>query len=124
MVTYSDGIRDVNLADLLAFHQRTRAGHHHQRAVDIPIWTIEAGWPDVFWRSGSSRRYATIDQRWLTRRPGCFNSARREFRVRFPALQQKEYFILPAQRLFKSMDTHKDQQELEQIFEQGKIRWP
>ena len=24
---------------------------------------------------------------------------------------------------FKSMDTHKDQQELEQIYEQGKIPW-
>jgi glucose-1-phosphate cytidylyltransferase len=129
MVTYSDGICDVNLADLLAFHQ-THPGLATVTSVPLTsqYGTIEA---DGTGRVLAFREKPTLRDHWINAGfiivdPAVFEFWRGENLERevLPALQQRGMlYTFRHNGFFKSMDTHKDQQELEQIYEQGKIPW-
>src|ERR1700737_926017 len=119
MVTYSDGICDVNLAELSAFHQ-THPGLATVTSVPLTsqYGTIEA---DGTGRVLAFREKPTLRDHWINAGFMIFDPAVFEFwqgenleREVLPALLHKG--VLYAFRhngFFKSMDTHKDQQELD-----------
>lgn len=127
--TYSDGICDVNLADLVDFHDK------HDGLVtvtSVPLisqyGTIEA---DASGRIMAFREKPVLRDYWINAgffvlEPDVFDQWEGENLERdvMPSLQRKG--LLYAYRhngFFKSMDTHKDQQELEALFDRGELPW-
>ena len=129
MVTYSDGICDVDLAQLLAFH-RSHPGLATVTSVPLTsqYGTIEA---DDTGRILAFKEKPTLHGHWINAGfmafdPNVFSSWQGENLERevLPALQQQgKLYTYRHRGFFKSMDTHKDQQELEQIYEQGALPW-
>jgi len=129
IVTYSDGICDVHLAKLLAFH-RSHSGLATVTSVPLisQYGTIEA---DDTGRIVAFREKPTLPGHWINAGfiafdPAVFGSWQGDNLERevLPALQrQGALYTFRHHGFFKSMDTHKDQQELEQIYEEGKVPW-
>jgi len=127
--TYSDGVCDVDLARLLEFHTL------HDGLVtvtSVPLvsqyGTIES---DKAGRVVAFREKPVLREYWIN--AGFFVIDRAAFdhwqgdnleREVLPALQRDRLlFSYRHDGFFKSMDTHKDQQELEAIFERGNLPW-
>jgi glucose-1-phosphate cytidylyltransferase len=129
IVTYSDGICDVHLAKLLAFH-RSHSGLATVTSVPLTsqYGTIEA---DDTGRILAFREKPTLHGHWINAGfiafdPAVFGSWHGDNLERevLPALQEQGVlYTFRHHGFFKSMDTHKDQQELEQIYEQGEVPW-
>lgn len=129
MATYADGLSDVSLAELLAFHRR--AGRL-ATITSVPLrsqyGTIEAD-PDGTIRD--FREKPVLREHWIN--AGFFVMERRIFdhwrgenleRDVFPNLLAGRH--LAAYRhdgFFKSMDTYKDQQEIEAMYAEGRTPW-
>lgn len=129
MVTYSDGLCDVSLIDLLAFHR----GHQGLVTVtSVPLesqyGTIEA---DAAGKVLAFREKPILRDHWINAGffvldPSVFERWQGENLERevLPSLQaQGALYAFRHNGFFKSMDTHKDQQELERIYEEGRIPW-
>ena len=127
--TYSDGLCDVDLARLAQFHDQ----HDGVATVtSVPLvsqyGTIEAdndGRVMAFREKPVLRNY-WINAGFFVMDPGIFDLWQGENLERevLPALQRDGLlFSYRHDGFFKSMDTHKDQQELEAIFEQGRTPW-
>lgn len=128
--TYSDGICDVDLARLYGFH---RAHPGAVTVTSVPLvsqyGTIEA---DPAGRVTAFREKPALRDYWIN--AGFFAMSCSVFdhwegenleREVLPALQKKGLlYTYRHNGFFKSMDTHKDQQELELAFEQGRLPWP
>jgi glucose-1-phosphate cytidylyltransferase len=127
--TYSDGLCDVNLARLVQFHDQ----HDGVATVtSVPLvsqyGTIEA---DDDGRVMAFREKPILRKHWINAGffvmdPRVFDTWQGENLERevLPALQRDGLlFTYRHDGFFKSMDTHKDQQELEAIFEQGRMPW-
>jgi glucose-1-phosphate cytidylyltransferase len=129
MATYSDGICDVNLAALLAFH-KSHSGLATITSVPLisQYGTIET---DHGGRILGFHEKPTLRDRWINAGffvfdPAVFDSWHGENLERdvFPALSQRgQVYAYRHNGFFKSMDTHKDQQDLERIYEEGKLPW-
>jgi glucose-1-phosphate cytidylyltransferase len=129
MATYSDGICDVNLADLLAFH-RSHSGLATVTSVPLTsqYGTLEA---DETGRILAFREKPTLLDYWINAGFFVFDPAvfaswqgdnlEREVMPRL--LQQHNLYTYRHNGFFKSMDTHKDQQELERIYTEGRLPW-
>jgi glucose-1-phosphate cytidylyltransferase len=127
--TYSDGICDVNLANLQAFHQ---AHDGLVTVTSVPLvsqyGTIES---DEAGRILAFREKPVLRDYWIN--AGFFLMDTDVFdhwegenleRDVMPGLQRERLlYTYRHNGFFKSMDTHKDQQELEQIYERGKLPW-
>jgi glucose-1-phosphate cytidylyltransferase len=127
--TYSDGLSDVDLERLVAFH----TAHNGLATVtSVPLvsqyGTIEA---DASGRVMAFREKPVLRSYWINAgffvmEPTVFdhwdgNNLEREV---LPALQRRGLlFSYRHDGFFKSMDTHKDQQEIEELFEQGQMPW-
>jgi glucose-1-phosphate cytidylyltransferase len=129
MVTYSDGLCDVSLEGLLAFHR----GHEGLVTVtSVPLesqyGTIEA---DTDGKVLAFREKPVLRDHWINAGffvldPQVFDTWQGENLERevLPALQaQGALYAYRHNGFFKSMDTHKDQQELERLYEEGRIPW-
>ena len=127
--TYSDGLCDVDLTRLAQFHDQ----HDGVATVtSVPLvsqyGTIEA---DNDGRVMAFREKPVLHNYWINAGffvmdPGIFDLWQGENLERqvLPALQRDGLlFSYRHDGFFKSMDTHKDQQELEAIFEQGRTPW-
>jgi glucose-1-phosphate cytidylyltransferase len=127
--TYSDGICDVDLARLQTFH------HAHQGLVtvtSVPLvsqyGTIEA---DAAGRILAFREKPVLRDYWINAgffvmNKAAFNHWEGENLERdvMPALQRQNLlYTYRHNGFFKSMDTHKDQQELERVYERGNLPW-
>jgi glucose-1-phosphate cytidylyltransferase len=129
LATYSDGLCDVDLTKLLGFH-----GSHPGLATvtSVPLvsqyGTIESD-PDG--RVTGFFEKPTLNQYWINAGffvmdPACFDhwkgkSLEREV---LPALQQEGLlYTYHHNGFFRSMDTHKDQQEIERLFDEGAVPW-
>jgi glucose-1-phosphate cytidylyltransferase len=127
--TYSDGLCDVDLNRLVDFH----AGHDGLATVtSVPLvsqyGTIES---DRDGRVMAFREKPVLRDYWIN--AGFFVMDPQIFdhwegdnleRQVLPAFQRDgRLFSYRHDGFFKSMDTHKDQQELEAIFEQGRMPW-
>ena len=130
MVTYSDGLCDVSLDDLLAFHRGARGARDgDQRAARIAIWDDRGRClPDkvLAFREKPILRDHWINAGFFVLDPPVFDTWQGENLERevLPALQaQGALYAYRHNGFFKSMDTHKDQQELERIYEEGRIPW-
>jgi glucose-1-phosphate cytidylyltransferase len=129
MVTYSDGLCDVNLADLVAFH------HGHQGLVTVTSVPLESQYgtieADAEGRVLAFREKPILRDHWINAGffvldPAVFEKWQGENLERevLPVLQaQGALYAFRHNGFFKSMDTHKDQQELERIYEEGRIPW-
>jgi glucose-1-phosphate cytidylyltransferase len=129
MVTYSDGLCDVPLVDLLAFHQR------HEGLVTVTSVPLESQYgtieADADGRVLAFREKPILRDHWINAGffvldPAVFASWQGENLERevLPTLQaQGALYAFRHNGFFKSMDTHKDQQELERIYEEGRIPW-
>jgi len=127
--TYSDGLCDVDLARLVQFH------HQHDgmaTVTSVPLvsqyGTIESdgdGRVTAFREKPVLRNY-WINAGFFVMDPGVFDHWQGENLERdvLPALQRDgRLFSYRHDGFFKSMDTHKDQQELEAVFEKGRMPW-
>jgi glucose-1-phosphate cytidylyltransferase len=127
--TYSDGLSDVNLARLAAFH----TAHDGLATVtSVPLvsqyGTIEA---DASGRVVAFREKPVLRSFWINAgffvmEPAVFDhwTGHNLEREVLPALQRRGLlFSYRHEGFFKSMDTHKDQQEIEALYEQGQMPW-
>ncbi len=129
MVTYSDGLCDVSLENLLAYH---RSHEGLVTVTSVPLesqyGTIEA---DAAGKVLAFREKPVLRDHWINAGffvldPRVFETWQGENLERevLPALQaQGALYSYRHNGFFKSMDTHKDQQELERIYEEGRIPW-
>jgi len=127
--TYSDGVCDVDLASLVKFHD---AHDGLATVTSVPLvsqyGTIESD-PDgrvVAFREKPVLREYWINAGFFVMDPEVFGFWHGENLERevLPALQRdRRLFSYRHDGFFKSMDTHKDQQELEAIFEQRRLPW-
>lgn len=129
MATYGDGLSDVVFADLLAFHRR--AGRL-ATITSVPLrsqyGTIEA---DADGTIRDFREKPVLREHWIN--AGFFVMDRRIFDHWQGENLEREVFpnLLPGRHLatfrhdgfFKSMDTYKDQQEIEAMFAEGNLPW-
>jgi glucose-1-phosphate cytidylyltransferase len=129
MATYSDGVCDVDLAGLLDFH-RSHGGLATVTCVPLvsQYGTIEfddAGKVTAF-REKPVLRSFWINAGFFVMEPEVFDHWHGENLERdvLPALQRAGLlYTYRHDGVFKSMDTHKDQIELERMFEQGALPW-
>ncbi|MBL8702123.1 MAG: NTP transferase domain-containing protein [Alphaproteobacteria bacterium] len=127
--TYSDGLCDVDLGALLAFHEGHRG---HATITTVPLisqyGTVDC---DSDGRITAFREKPTLDNMWIN--AGFFVMNKAIFgdwqggnleREVFPVLQSKGMlYALRHKGFFKSMDTYKDQQEIDRLMEQGSPPW-
>lgn len=127
--TYADGLADVNLDELLSFH-RSHAGL--ATITSVPL-VSQYG---TLCLDGGSRVTAFLEKPVL--RDHCINAGFFVFdaavfthweghnleREVFPALAAKELlFAHQHDGFFRSMDSYKDQQEIETMARRGDLRW-
>jgi glucose-1-phosphate cytidylyltransferase len=127
--TYSDGVCDVSLPALQGFHQ-SHGGLFTVTSVPLisQYGTIEA---DETGRILAFREKPVLRDYWIN--AGFFIMNAEVFdhwegenleREVMPELQRRGLlYTYKHNGFFKSMDTHKDQQELEQIYERGDLPW-
>ena len=129
MATYADGLSDVVLADLLAFHRR--AGRL-ATITSVPLrsqyGTIDADADGVI---RDFREKPVLKDYWIN--AGFFVMEKRIFdhwrgenleREVFPnRLAGRHLATYRHDGFFKSMDTYKDQQEIEAMFADGRLPW-
>jgi glucose-1-phosphate cytidylyltransferase len=127
--TYADGLCDVSLADLLAFH-RSHPGHASVTSIPLPTQygTIEL---DDAGRIHGFHEKPVLREHWVN--AGFFVFDKVVFgewegddleREVFPALAGKG--LLYAYRhdgFFRSLDSYKDHQEIEQLVVGGQAPW-
>jgi glucose-1-phosphate cytidylyltransferase len=127
--TYSDGICDVDLARLVAFH----SAHDGEATVtSVPLrsqyGTIESE-PSgrvVAFREKPVLRDYWINAGFFVMNPTVFDhwqGTNLEREVLPTLLRNGLLYCYRHDGFFKSLDTHKDQQELEQMFESGDLPW-
>ena len=128
MATYVDGLSDVSLDSLIEYH------HSHPGCATMTTVPLRSQYGTVDFRNDGKitgfKEKPTLPEHWIN--AGFFVFDRKVFdhwegenleRDVFPALLNKD--LLYAYRhngFFKSMDTYKDQQEIEQIYQQGGIK--
>jgi len=125
--TYGDGLSDVDLGKLLDFHR----GHGHLATVtSVPLvsqyGTLET---DSNGRVTNFREKPRLDGHrinagFFIMQPGVFDvwsGDNLEHEVLPALLRQDELYSYRHDGFFKSMDTQKDQQELDEIFSRGEI---
>jgi glucose-1-phosphate cytidylyltransferase len=127
--TYGDGVGDVNLRALLACHREAAA---LATVTSVPLrsqyGTVISG-PDG--RVTQFREKPVIPEHWIN--AGFFVFDRRAFDLWqgdnletqvLPGLAAQDVlFTYRHGGFWKSMDTSKDQQELEALYTQGNLRW-
>ncbi|MCC7427021.1 MAG: NTP transferase domain-containing protein [Alphaproteobacteria bacterium] len=132
MATYTDGLCDVPLAKLLAFHEKRVKLGGLATITSVPLvsqyGTIEANDDGQI---VAFREKPTLYEHWIN--AGFFVMEKAIFRnwqgenlerEVFPALQKKgRLYTYQHRGFFKSMDTYKDQQEIETLCETGKMPW-
>ncbi len=129
MATYGDGLSDVVLPDLLAFHRRMgRLATITTVPLRSQYGTVESDAEGVI---SDFREKPILREHWIN--AGFFVMERRIFdhwngsnleRDVFPSLLAGRH--LAAYRhdgFFRSMDTYKDQQEIEAMFAEGRMPW-
>ncbi len=129
MATYADGLSDVPLKELVAFHHRSGS---LATITCVPlrsqygtVTTDDSG------RITEFREKPVLDEYWIN--AGFFVMSRQIFdhwegenleREVFPNLLAGRHLSSFRHRgFFKSMDTYKDQQELETMFASGELPW-
>ncbi len=130
MATYVDGLSDIQLDKLTEFH------HSHKGLVTITSVPLISQYGTIDCESDGRivafKEKPILREHWINAGffmmdPEVFdhwegNNLEREV---FPALLTKGLlYTYQHDGYFKSMDTYKDQQELEQMFVNGKIHWP
>ncbi len=129
MATYADGLSDVPLDGLLDFHRR--AGKL-ATITSVPLrsqyGTIEADAQGVI---ADFREKPVLREHWIN--AGFFVMDKRIFDHWKGENLERDVFpsLLPGRHLatyrhdgfFKSMDTYKDQQEIEAMFAEGSLPW-
>jgi glucose-1-phosphate cytidylyltransferase len=130
MATYVDGLSDIRLDKLTEFH------HSHKGLVTITSVPLISQYGTIDCESDGRivafKEKPILREHWINAGffmmdPEVFdhwegNNLEREV---FPALLKKGLlYTYQHDGYFKSMDTYKDQQELEQMFVNGKIHWP
>lgn len=129
MATYGDGLSDVVFADLLAFHRRAgRLATITSVPLRCQYGTIEADADGVI---AHFREKPVLREHWIN--AGFFVMEKAIFSRWKGENLERDVFpnLLPGRHLatyrhdgfFKSMDTHKDQQELEALFASGEAPW-
>jgi glucose-1-phosphate cytidylyltransferase len=127
--TYGDGLGDINLHDLLAFHEASRGlGTVTSVPLRSQYGTVVF---DVEGRVSSFFEKPVIREHWIN--AGFFVFDRRAFRHWHG--RNLETDVLPRlatdnllytyqhHGFWKSMDTSKDQQELERLYQRGEAAW-
>ena len=127
--TYADGLSDVPIDDLLAFHE----GHDGLATItSVPLisqyGTIES---DATGRITEFREKPVMREHWINAGFFVFDhdvfdywEGRNLEREVFPALSARDLaFTYRHDGFFKSMDTYKDQQEFEELLRDGEIPW-
>lgn len=129
LATYVDGLSDILIDKLIDFH------HSHDGLATITSVPLRSqyGTMDL---EGSGKIVAfkekpILREHWIN--AGFFVFDRKVFshwegdnleKDVFPALSQKGLvFAYQHDGFFKSMDTYKDQQEIEKMYSEGDIRW-
>jgi glucose-1-phosphate cytidylyltransferase len=129
MATYADGLSDVPLKELLAFH-RSHGGLGTITCVPLrsQYGTVDA---DDLGRISLFREKPVLREHWIN--AGFFIMEKRAFQawkgdslerdVLPGLLTTGQLFSYRHAGFFKSMDTYKDQQEIEALFASGNLRW-
>jgi glucose-1-phosphate cytidylyltransferase len=129
MATYADGLSDVVIRDLLSFHRRSGK---LVTITSVPLrsqyGTIEADADDTI---TDFKEKPVLREHWIN--AGFFVMENRAFDHWRGENLEREVFpnLLPGRHLatyrhdgfFKSMDTYKDQQEIELMFADGSLPW-
>lgn len=125
--TYGDGLSDVDLTSLLAFHRH----HTHLATVtSVPLvsqyGTLEADQAGRVLRFREKPRLAEhwINAGFFVMQPEAFDSwsgHSLERDVLPELLRRGELYSYRHDGFFKSMDTQKDQQELDEMFARGEV---
>jgi glucose-1-phosphate cytidylyltransferase len=129
LATYCDGLSDVPLADLIAFHE-SHGGLATITSVPLPsqYGTLDL---EEDGRIRSFKEKPVLREHWIN--AGFFVFDREVFnhwkgnnleREVFPALAREGLLYAYRHRgFFKSIDSYKDQQELEQLVQDGVAPW-
>ncbi|MBI4692944.1 MAG: NTP transferase domain-containing protein [Gammaproteobacteria bacterium] len=129
MATYADGLSDIDLQDLLRFH---RSHDGLATITSVPLisqyGTVEA---DSDGRIVAFREKPVLREHWINAGFFVFDRAvfdhwegRNLEREVFPALARKGLlYTYHHTGFFKSMDSYKDQIEIEQLVQGGDIPW-
>jgi glucose-1-phosphate cytidylyltransferase len=129
MATYADGLSDIVISDLLSFHRK--AGKL-VTITSVPLrsqyGTIEADEAGII---QDFKEKPVLREHWIN--AGFFVMDKRVFEHWRGENLEREVFpnLLPGRHLatyrhdgfFKSMDTYKDQQEIESMFAEGNLPW-
>lgn len=127
--TYSDGLCNVDLKRLLAFH----SGHSGLATITTVPLVSQYGTVDAAndGRIVAFREKPVLDNMWIN--AGFFVMNKRIFsewhghnleREVFPHLQSRgQLYAYHHRGFFKSMDTYKDQQEIDKLMEQPVLPW-
>jgi glucose-1-phosphate cytidylyltransferase len=129
MATYADGLSDVALDDLLSYHHRSgRLGTITSVPLRSQYGTIEA---DEAGTIRDFREKPVLQDHWIN--AGFFVMEKRIFehwrgenleREVFPNLLAGRHLgVYQHNGFFKSLDTYKDQQEIEAMFAEGNLPW-
>lgn len=129
MATYADGLSDVVLDDLLAYHHRSgRLGTITSVPLRSQYGTIDADEAGVI---RDFREKPVLRDHWIN--AGFFVMEKRIFehwrgenleREVFPNLLAGRHLgVYRHHGFFKSLDTYKDQQEFEAMFAEGNLPW-
>jgi glucose-1-phosphate cytidylyltransferase len=130
MLTYGDGVSDVNVNDLLAFHRKhgkvatltavrppARFGHMHFDGEMITQFTekpqTESGWINggFFVFEPKILEFIPGDDTWLEREP------------LETCAQQRQLVAFKHDRFWQCMDTIRDRRLLEELWATGKAPW-
>jgi glucose-1-phosphate cytidylyltransferase len=129
MVTYVDGLSDIPLDKLLAFHE----SHGAPATVTATPLTSQYGTIEMNGNGQISafREKPTLREHWINAGFFVFDQAvfdhwegtNLEQHV-LPALVKKKLlYAYQHDGFFKTMDTYKDAQEIERMYQAGDIRW-
>lgn len=129
MATYGDGLSDVVFTELLGFHRHCgRLATITSVPLRSQYGTIEANEEGII---HDFREKPTLREHWIN--AGFFVMDKRIFDHWDGENLERDVFpnLLPGRHLatyrhdgfFKSMDTYKDQQELEAMFAEGSLPW-
>lgn len=129
MATYADGLSDVPLDGLLAFHRRSGVlGTITCVPLRSQYGTVST---DADGRISEFKEKPVLREHWINAgffvmEPEIFNHWHGQNLERdvFPALLKGRHLAaFQHDGFFKSMDTYKDQQEIEAMFAEGSLPW-
>ena len=130
MLTYGDGVADVDLRELLAFHRRQGRLPRSRpcgRRRDSADWCSTAIWSSSSPKSRKSAKAGSTAASWCSNPRSSSTSTAIERASRIDALErlasERQLAAFRHERFWQCMDTLRDKRLLETLWQQGRAPW-